>query len=119
MPRDLKDILTNLNKDIEQDKLLEYINRNLSAEDQHALEMQMNDDPFMSDAVEGLQQFEKSQGLPHVLHQLNEDMRRQLLKKKRRREQRTLPSQTITYILIILLLILIIVGYVVIRKFNA
>jgi hypothetical protein len=44
MSNELKDILSNLNKDIEQEKLLEYLNRRLSEEEQHLLEHQMNDD---------------------------------------------------------------------------
>ena len=54
MSDELKNILSNLNKDIEQNKLLDYLNKKLSAADAHELEKQMADDEFMNDAVEGL-----------------------------------------------------------------
>lgn len=80
MPNDLKNILSNLNKDINQEKLLEYLNSTLSKEEQHSLEMQMNDDPFISDAVDGLQHFEKDQQVSLIVHHLNEGLRKQLEK---------------------------------------
>ncbi len=40
----LKDILSNLNKDIEQEKLLQYLNQHMSEEEIHAFEKQMSDD---------------------------------------------------------------------------
>ena len=57
MSDDLKDILSNLNKEIEQEKLLEYLNKNLSAAEAHEVEKQMANDEFMNDAVEGLEKF--------------------------------------------------------------
>ena len=56
MSDELKDILSNLNKDIEQQKLLDYLNKKLSAGESHELEKQMADDEFMNDAVEGLEE---------------------------------------------------------------
>jgi len=114
MPNDLKDILSNLNKDIEQDKLLEYLNRTLTTEEQHAIEMQMNDDPFMSDAVDGLQQFEKNQQVSLLVQHLNEGLRQQLNKKKTRRKNKI--QQQPFYFALILLLILIVVAFVIIKK---
>ena len=55
MSDNLKDILANLNKDIEQDKLLDYLNKKLPAAEAHEVEKQMADDAFMNDAVEGLE----------------------------------------------------------------
>ena len=56
MSDNLKDILSGLNKEVEQEKLLQYINDHLKEDEQHEFEKQMNDDEFMNDAVEGLQQ---------------------------------------------------------------
>ncbi len=42
MSDELKDILSNLNKDVEQDKLLDYLNKKLSASEAHELEKQMD-----------------------------------------------------------------------------
>lgn len=117
MNDDLKDIPSDLNNDIEQDKLLEYLNRNLPDAAQHEFEKQMNEDEFMSDAVEGLQQLENTKEIPVYIGQLNADLKKQLEIKKKRREQRKLPSQYWTWFAIILLLILVVVAWLIIRKF--
>ncbi|MFT3911020.1 MAG: hypothetical protein QM737_16495 [Ferruginibacter sp.] len=114
MSDELKDILSNLNKDIEQDKLLQYLNSKMPAEEQHEFEKQMNDDEFMNDAVEGLQQIENKNTIPAYVQQLNTDLKKQLNAKKRK-EKRKIPSLYWTYIAIIILLILIVIAYVVVK----
>ena len=71
MSDELKNILSGLNKDIEQEKLLQYLNRDLSDAEQHELEKQMNDDEFMNDALEGLAQIENKADIPAHVQQLN------------------------------------------------
>ncbi len=112
----LKDILSNLNKDIEQEKLLEYLNNHMSEAEKHAFEKQMNDDEFMNDAVEGLQSIENKQKLDDLVLQMNADLKKQRDKKKKRNQKRKLPAQTWAYYTIVLLLILTVIAYVVIKK---
>jgi ABC-type bacteriocin/lantibiotic exporter with double-glycine peptidase domain len=116
MSDDLKDILSNLNKDkdIGQDKLLQYLNRTMPDAEQHELEKQMNDDEFMNDALEGLDQVKDKNTIPSRVHQLNADLKKQL--DKRKRKNREIPSQYWTYISIIIVLLLIIIGYLVIKR---
>lgn len=118
MSDDLKDILSNLNKDIEQEKLLDYLNKKLSANDAHELEKQMADDEFMNDAVEGLEKFSNKRDLSAYVEQLNLDLKKQLDRKKRRREKRKLKEQPWVYFTIVILLILIVVSYLLIKKFK-
>ncbi len=82
MSDDLKDILSNLNKEIEQEKLLDYLNKNLSASEAHEVEKQMADDEFMNDAVEGLEKFKNKKDLVLLVQQLNKDLKKQTQKKK-------------------------------------
>jgi hypothetical protein len=98
MSDDLKDILSNLNKDIEQDKLLDYLNKNLSATEAHEVEKQMADDEFMNDAVEGLENFKNKQDLSLLVEQLNKDLKKQTAKKKLKKEKRKLKEQPWVYI---------------------
>ena len=56
MSENLKDILSNLNPDIDQETLLNYLQVKLSAEQQHEVEKQMLQDDFGSEAMEGLQE---------------------------------------------------------------
>jgi len=116
MSDELKDILSNLNKDIEQEKLLEYLNRNMTDAEQHAFEKQMNDDEFMNDAVEGLQALENKNDLTSVVQQLNADLKKQLDKKKKRKEKRKLNEQPWVYFSVLLILLLVIIAYLVIKR---
>ena len=115
MSDNLKDILANLNKDIEQDKLLDYLNKNLPDAEAHELEKQMADDPFMNDAVEGLTEFKDTKNLNFHVRELNQDLKKQLAKKSKRKV-RKIKEQPWVYFTIILLLLLVIISYVLIKK---
>jgi hypothetical protein len=117
MSDDLKDILSNLNKDIEQDKLLNYLNKNLSAAEAHEVEKQMAGDEFMNDAVEGLENFKNKEDLSLLVEQLNKDLKKQTEKKKLKKEKRRLKDQPWLYITLVTLLLLVIIGYLVIKKY--
>ena len=117
MSDDLKDILSNLNKDIEQEKLLDYLNKNLSAAEAHEVEKQMADDAFMNDAVEGLENFRNKKDLSLLVQQLNSELKKQTEKKKAKREKRKLKDQPWLYIYIVIILLLAIISYVVIKKY--
>lgn len=117
MSDDLKDILSNLNKDIEQDKLLDYLNKNLTPAEAHEVEKQMADDDFMNDAVEGLEHFKNKKDLSYLVNQLNTDLKKQTAKKKKKKEKRKLRDQPWLNITIVILLILVIISFVLIKKY--
>ena len=118
MADDLKDILANLNKDIDQEKLLQYLNRELSKEEQHEVEKHLNQDPFAADALEGLEMVADKKNIPGLVQQLNHELKKQTQRKKSRKEKRKLQQQPLLYIAVIIILMLIIVAYVVIRKMG-
>ncbi len=115
MSDDLKNILSNLNNDIEQDKLLDYLNRQLSDKEQHELEKQLNDDAFMSDAMDGLAEFHSKSNVTAMVQELNSGLNRQLRKKKKTKN--FFRQDATVYYSIALILLLIVVGYVVVRMF--
>lgn len=117
MSDDLKDILSNLNKDIEQEKLLDYLNKKLSASEAHEVEKQMADDEFMNDAVEGLEQFKNKKDLSLLVDQMNRDLRKQTEKKKQKKEKRKLKDQPWLYISIVILLLLAVLGFFLVKKY--
>jgi uncharacterized membrane protein YdfJ with MMPL/SSD domain len=117
MSDDLKDILGNSNKDIDNQQLMDYLSRQLSKQDTHDLEKAMAGDEFVNDAVEGLQQFDRKKDLNTVVQQLNDDLKKQLEKKKTRKEKRKLQNHPWIHFAIVLLLLLCIIAYVVI-KYN-
>ena len=116
MSDDLKNILNNSNKDIDNQKLMDYLSKQLSKQDSHDLEKIMADDEFMNDAVEGLEQFSNVKKLPISVEQLNRELQKQIAKKKNRKEKRKIKDQPWVYFTLILLLILTIICYVIIKK---
>ncbi len=117
MSDDLKDILSNLNKEIEQEKLLDYLNKKLSTGEAHEVEKQMADDEFMNDAVEGLENFQNKKDLSQYVLQLNKDLKKQISKKKEKKEKRKLREQPWLYFTIVIVLILVVIGYVLVKKY--
>jgi hypothetical protein len=119
MNNDLKNILLNLNQDIEQEKLLEYLNRKLSEEEQHLLETQMNNDAFMSDAMDGLEEMKSTDNVSLAVTQLNAGLKKQLESNKKRRNKGSVMKDSWIYYTVILILLLAVISYIVIRKFSS
>lgn len=117
MSEELKNILSNSNKDIDNQKLMDYLSRQLSAQDSHDLEEAMADDEFVNDAVEGLEQFSNKKDLSGLTEQLNKQLQQHLQKKKTRKEKRKLKDQPWVYFSIVLLLLLIITCFILVKKF--
>ena len=117
MNEELKGILSNLNKEVEQEKLLDYLNKKLSAAEAHEVEKQMADDEFINDAMEGLGSFEDKKRLTDLVHRLNTDLKRQTGKKNKKKEKRKLKEQPWLYFTILLILLLAIISFVIIKKY--
>ena len=116
MNNDLKDILSNSNKDIDNQQLMDYLSQQLSQAKGHDIEKSMADDPFINDAVEGLQHFKPPKDLLVCVDQLNNDLKKQIAKNKKRKQKRRLKDQPYTYFAIILILLLLIICYAVLKK---
>ena len=113
----LFDILSNSNKDIDNQKLMDYLSGKLSAEEKHDFEKEMADSNFVNDAVEGLEEVKNKKELANFVDHLNNDLQKQLEKKKKRKQKLALKDQPWLYLAIILLLLLIIIGFIVIKKY--
>ena len=61
MPDDLKDILSHLSTDIDQETLLLYLQDKLSEEKKHEVEKKLLENEFANDAMEGLQEIKDKQ----------------------------------------------------------
>lgn len=115
MKDDLKNILTNLSKDIEQDKLLEYLNSHMSQEEKHAFEKELKSDQFSDEALEGLEQVKDKAALSDLVELMNSKLNKEL-KKKKKKKNLHLPSSI--YIAILLILLIAIITYLVIMKIH-
>lgn len=113
MSGDLKDILSNLNPEIDQELLLQYLQGKLSAAQQHEVEKQMMKDDFDADALEGLSGLKDRKKLQFMVEQLNQELRKKTNKKnKKKLRELNIPPWII--ISLVIILVLIIVSYVII-----
>ena len=114
MHNNLLNILSESNKDIDNQKLMDYISGKLSADQKHEVEKWMAENNFHDEAIEGLQQAgsEKSK---QALEHLNKQLHLTLQQRKRTREKHKLPVNLWTYIAVILVLIIAVIVYLVIR----
>ena len=117
MDQDLLNILSNNNKDIDNQKLLDYISNKMTAEEKYEFEKSMVDSEMMHDVVEGLQKFKDKKDVAALVEQLNASLKKQLEKKKERKSKRQLKSPFWLYLSIVILLIIMLIGFIVIRKF--
>ena len=118
MSNDLLNILSNSNKDIDNQKLMDYLSGKLSRQEQHEIEKQMADNELMSDAVEGLKAMKDQQSINAYVEQLNKSLHKQLQQKKSRRQKRRIKEEPYVYVAIVLVLVLIIVAYLVIQRLS-
>ena len=117
MTDDLKDILSNSNKDIDNQQLMDYLRKQLSKADNHDIEKNMADDEFMNDAVEGLQNFDTKKDMHSYVTELHNDLQKQLSRKKKRKDKRRIKDQPWVYLAILIILILLILCFVVVKKY--
>jgi hypothetical protein len=116
MNEDLKNILSNLNPEIDQETLLQYLQGKLSAPEQHELEKQMMDNDFAADALEGLQEFKDKKNIAALVDQLNSDLKRRTENKKKFKERLKLNLDSNLILAIIIILLLIVISYLIIHK---
>jgi len=101
---------------MDNQKLMDYLSRKLSAQESHDLEKMMAEDDFINDAVEGLEQIGDTKKMTLSVEELNRELQKQIAKKKSRKEKRKLKEQPWVYFTIILLLLLVVVCYILVKK---
>ena len=116
MNNDLLNILSNSNKDIDNQQLMDYLSGHLSPEQLHEVERSMADSEFVNDAVEGLQHITDKKDLQVYVDELNAAMQKSLQKKKLRRQKRRLKDEPWGIVAVILVILLCIIAYIVVRK---
>lgn len=114
---DLLKILSDNNKDIDNQMLMNYLSDKLSKEDKHEFEKLLVDTDWESDAVEGLSQFKNKKDPLVFAEELNQHLHKQLEKKKQGRQKRSIKEMPWLYIAIALVLIIIVIAFFVLSKF--
>ena len=98
MPDNLKDILSHLTTEIDQETLLLYLQDKLPAEKKHEVEKTLAENEFANDALEGLQQIHDKKQIAYTVEMLNRELKKKTEKKKQRREKLQLKDQSWLYI---------------------
>ena len=116
MNHDLLKILSESNKDIDNQKLMDYLAGQLDEKFVHQVEEMMSGDDFVNDAIEGLQRLENKKKIENLVEQLNTDLQKKLQAKKARKEKRKLQEYPWMYYAIVLIILLVVAGWYVINK---
>jgi len=116
MPDNIKDILSHLSTEVDQETLLLYLQGKLSAEKRHEIEKHMMQGDFEDDAMEGLQEIKDKQQIEYMVEMLNRDLKQKTAKKKARREKLRYKDQPWLYISVLIILLLIVLSYIVVRR---
>lgn len=116
MSENLKDILSNLSPEVDQETLLLYLQGKLSEQQRHEVEKKLMKDEFNEDAAEGLQEFRDKEQLQYMVEMLNRDLKKKTAKKKKRREKLQLKDQPWLYMSLLILILLIVISYIVIKR---
>jgi hypothetical protein len=116
MSHELLNILSNSNKDIDNQKLMDYLSDKLSEGEKHEIEKKIADNEMLNDAIEGLEELKNKKDINVLVEQLNTNLKNQLQKKKEKKEKRKIKDFNWIYLAIILILIIILIGFFVIKK---
>lgn len=119
MSIDLLKILSDSNKDIDNQKLMDYLAGQLTATDLHDVEKSMADSEFVNDAMEGLMAVKDNRDISRLVEQLNKDLGKKLEQKKHLKEKRKLKEYPWIYVALVLILLLVILSWFVIHKMHA
>lgn len=117
MNSDLFNILSH-SKDIDQQKLLDYLQNKLSPEERHEIEKCLIDADFESEAAEGLAEVKNKQQLPIVMNELNKQLVQKLSKRRKKSLlKKPLPNILIPAVTTIIILLLVMMFYLLLRKY--
>lgn len=118
MTENLKDILLNLNTEVDQQALLKYLQGKLTAQEQHDLEKAMLEDDFEADALDGLQDFSNKTKIASLVDDLNTDLKKRTAKKKKWPHRRSAKLEPWLLITIVAILVIAVISYFIIHKMR-
>ena len=118
MNKDLLNILTNSNKDIDNQQLMDYLAGKLSEAERNELEIRMAENDFMNDAMEGLEEIKDKKDIRLFVDQMNRDLQKKLQVKKAKKKRRKMFEQRWVFAGIVLILALAIATWLLILKYQ-
>lgn len=118
MNHDLLKILSESNKEVDNQKLMDYLSGQLSETEAHEVEKWMAESDLINDAVEGLQQVKSHKNIELLVEQMNGDLRKKLEQKKFGRNKKRLKEYPWVYLAIIIILMLAVSAWFVIQQLH-
>lgn len=118
MSQDLLNLLSNSNKDIDNQLLMDYVAGKLSDSKKHEVEKLMAESGFINDAMEGLENTTDPKDLSLTIDQLNRDLHKKLSQRKTSRYRRSFKDSSWTYLAIILIVAMAVIAYLIIHKLQ-
>lgn len=118
MSESLLNILSESNKDIDNQKLMDYISGKLSEEGKHEVEKWMIDNPFFDEAVEGLQKAGGEKKVQASVDQINHQLTKYLQQRKLRKDKSGVMFNGWAYVALVIILILAILAYFIITMLK-
>jgi len=115
---ELFNILSNSNKDIDNQKLMDYLSGKLSGADKHEVEKWMNENEFVNEAMEGLQSVAQPEQVPIYVQQLNKQLSKHLGQKSIRPMRKIQINLAYTIVAIVIILVLTVLAFMVIHKLK-
>ena len=112
----LTDILSNLQKDTDQEKLMKYLQGKLSDAEKHEVEADSLSDDFEAEALEGLEMISAKNSMPDTVSSLNAQLQKKLKERNSIRRKKSEPNQSTVFVAIILILIVAVISWVIINK---
>ncbi len=118
MQDDLLKILSDSNKEIDNQKLMDYLSGKLSDEQKHEVEKWIVDNPFFAEAMEGLQQAENEKKVKASVEELNGALHKFLAQRKKKRQSNFFQFNYWAYIAVVFILALAVLVYYLIKSMK-
>ncbi|HVY76632.1 MAG TPA: hypothetical protein VG890_17505 [Puia sp.] len=96
-------------------KILDYLNGSMTEGEKRQFESEVPHDPFLQDAVEGLQGLDNHAQIPDVVHHLNRQLQTQLAHRKPRKRKKAIGYDQWLYWSIGLIILLAFIGFLILR----
>lgn len=113
--KDLINILSNSNKDIDNQKLMDYLSGKLSSHEANEVEQWLEENEFGEDAIEGLQKVRTKEDINLHVELLNKQLGTYIKQKKQRRNRRKIDNLGWSIVAILVVILLIVLAYVVLK----
>lgn len=113
--KDLLNILSNSNKDIDNQKLMDYLSGKLSGQEANDVEQWLNENEFGEDALEGLKNVRSKEDINLHVELLNKQLGTYIKQKKQRRDRRKIDNLGWSVVAILVVILLVVLAYIVLK----